>query len=457
MSTDIKEIIRAGESETVEFKESTGQLHRAMKTLCAFANHKGGTLIFGVHDRRKIIGQTVADSTIREVSNCIAQLISPQIYPSITKEEVGELALLVVTLPEGNNKPYVAEGRPYKRTGTTTQPMSQGEYERLLLERKKHLLRWDAELADQATVRDIDEGLIRSFVRTAQNARNLGVSDSLPIQELLTGLELMREQRLTNAAIALFGKRPQQFFVQLAVKAARFRGTTKDEFIDNRLFTGNLFDLYKNVQNFFSSHLRVAGKVSGDFSPRKDTPEYPLEALREAAINALIHRDYYNPGGSTKVAIYDDRIEIWNNGELPSGFTIETLYQPHRSVPQNPLVARAFFLYGAIETWGRGTLKILELCKQAGLPQPEFRQNSGGLEVRFSSGKVITESLARLNKTQQEIIAYLKKHGEAGTSELVKHLKISRTAVQNNLKKMSDAIQWSGKTPQDPQGRYRLK
>jgi ATP-dependent DNA helicase RecG len=124
MRTDIKEILKMGESETVEFKQSTGQLSRAVETLCAFANHKGGVVLFGISDKGKIAGQPFGDSTVRAISDTIAQSILPSIYPSVVKEEADGKPLIIVSLPEGTSKPYTANGRPYKRLGTTTRQMS---------------------------------------------------------------------------------------------------------------------------------------------------------------------------------------------------------------------------------------------------------------------------------------------------------------------------------------------
>lgn len=462
MSAEIKNFIEKGESETVEFKESTGQLSRAVETLCAFANHKGGTIIFGVSNKGKVVGQSVSESTIRHISNEIARLISPPIYPSITEEKTDDKSLIVVTLPECASKPYVLDGRPYKRIGTTNRVMSQQEYERLLLDKNRHRLHWDEEL-NEIPISEIDAAQLRTFIRTAKVERNLKISAKLPAAQILTALEMLREDKLTNGAIALFGRKTRHHFRQLEVRAARFRGTTKSEFVDNKIFSGNLFEIYDQIQGFFSVHVKIAGKFKEGSWSRKDIPEYPFLALREAVINMLIHRDYYNTSGGMEVAVYDDRMELWNIGDLPSQFSAETLYKPHFSVLRNPLLANAFFLRGDIEQWGRGTLEIVEIFKNAGLPKPRFRTTCGGLQVCFRNGqkiekeKVSLKSEAKLNKTQGKILDYLKKHGEAGTAELVKLLGISRTAIKKNLKKLFALVEWTGKSENDPTGHYILK
>lgn len=342
MLPDIKLLLASGESATVEFKQSTAELREAMETLAGFANHKGGTVLFGVTNKGKIVGQQVSESTLRGIANSISQSVTPAIYPSVTEEVIDGKSIVVVTLPECVGKPYLAYGRAFKRVGSATLKMAQSEYERLLLERKRDQLSWDREIAPTATLSEIDGAAVRRFVRIANTSRNLDLSDRLPVPEILRGLDMMEGKQLRNAAIALFGKRPQSRFVQLVVRAARFKGTDKDEFIDNQLYSGNLLDAYSKIQTFFSSHIRISAKPAKGFKRRIDTPEYPLDALREASLNAIIHRDYYVPGGATEVAIYDDRIEIWNNGLLADGLTPKALYKPHRSIQRNPLLARHF-------------------------------------------------------------------------------------------------------------------
>jgi ATP-dependent DNA helicase RecG len=454
---DLSTLIAQGESETLEFKKSTGQLSRAIETLTAFANTSGGTIIFGVDEQGNIVGQQIADSTIREISNKIIETISPRLYPSVTAGNIGEKNVLVVSIPEGTAKPYVTRDHSYKRVGTTNQALSREEYERLLLERNRHRMLWDMEVNERAHISDLDEELIRRFVRTAQEARNLGVSDNLPLDEILSGLDMVKDGLLTNGAYALFGKRPQKHFIQLYMKAARFNGTSKDEFIDNQRFEGNLFELYDKIQRFISSHLRIAGKVPSDFGLRSDTAEYPLDALREAAVNAIVHRDYYDPGGYTEIAIYDDRIEVWNNGLLPVGITIPDLLKPHRSILRNPLIAKAFFLYGVVESWGRGTLKILELCEKAGLPDPVYAENSGGVEVTLRKSEAETPIRESLSETQRKILEYFETHETARVSDLAESLGIPKRTVQWNLKKLEILLEWIGTTKNDPKGYFKRR
>ena len=158
---------------------------------------------------------------------------------------------------------------------------------------------------------------------------------------------------------------------------------TKDEFLDQQQLTGHAFELLREADLFLRRHLPVAGRFEPGVLERIDEPLFPPLALREALVNALCHRDYSIAGGAVSVAIYDDRLEISSTGLLPFGLTVADLKRDHESYPRNPLLANVFYLRGLIERWGRGTQKIVELCVQAGHPEPEFEERAGSVTVRF--------------------------------------------------------------------------
>ncbi len=160
---------------------------------------------------------------------------------------------------------------------------------------------------------------------------------------------------------------------------------------------------------FLRRHLPVAGRIVPGLFEREDEPLFPLEALREALVNAFCHRDYAIPGGAVSLAIYDDRLEIWSDGALPLGLSPDDLKREHPSKPRNPLIAKAFYLRGVIERWGRGTQKIVELCVKAGHPEPEFGEQAGSVWVRFvPSGYIAPHRVAHdLTERQREILQIL--------------------------------------------------
>jgi ATP-dependent DNA helicase RecG len=187
----------------------------------------------------------------------------------------------------------------------------------------------------------------------------------------------------TQAAMVAFANDPLPDFPQCALRLARFRGVTKDEFIDQNQLTGHAFLLLREAMLFLRRHLPVSGRFEPGVLERIDEPLFPPEALREALVNALIHRDYAIYGGAIHVAIYDDRVEVISAGRLPFDLTPADLTRDHESRPRNPHLADLFYRRGLIERWGRGTQKIVALCVAAGHPAPQFEERAGSVVVRF--------------------------------------------------------------------------
>ena len=244
----------------------------------------------------------------------------------------------------------------------------------MLLERLHGETRWENEVASGWTLADLDTAEI---IRTLEEAIRRGRADDPGVRdpaEVLRGLGLMRDGEILRAATVLFGRsnRLETAMPQCLLRVARFRGRDKTEFLDNRQFHGNAFDLLPRAERFLRDNLPVAGRVQPGLFERVDDPLYPPVALREALANAVCHRDYSIGGGSVAVALYDDRLEITSSGTLHFGLTPEALFEPHESLPWNPLVARVFYRRGIIESWGRGTIKMDELTTRAGLPRPEI-------------------------------------------------------------------------------------
>ena len=205
--------------------------------------------------------------------------------------------------------------------------------------------------------------------------------------EILRGLGLLlRGDVLTRAAVVLFSatESPLPDFPQFKLRVARFKGLDRDEFLDNRQFYGNAFALMRRAERFLIESMPIAGRIIPGQMAREDTPLLPVEALREALANAFVHRDYAIGGGSVGVAIYNDRLEIASIGDLHFGLTSEALFLPHESKPWNPMVASVFYRRGIIETWGRGTLKIVRLMKEAGLDSPKMSVSGGAVTIAFT-------------------------------------------------------------------------
>jgi len=287
--------------------------------------------------------------------------------------------------------------------------MPQETYQRLLNERARSRTRWENQPAEGYGVADLDHEEILRTVRFGITAGRLPESTGNDIVDILTRFELLKTNRLNNAAIVLFGTRFMPEYPQCHLRMARFRGVDKSEFLDQRQIEGHAFHLLEDAMLFLRRHLPVAGRIVPGLFEREDEPLFPLEALREALVNAFCHRDYTITGGAVSLAIYDDRLEIWSDGVLPFGLKPEDLKREHSSRPRNPLIANVFYLRGIIERWGRGTQKIVELCVKAGHPEPEFGEQAGSVWVRFlPSGYIAPHRVAHdLTDRQREILHVL--------------------------------------------------
>ncbi|MDR2196030.1 MAG: putative DNA binding domain-containing protein, partial [Gallionellaceae bacterium] len=371
----------AGESSTVEFKKSTAEKDRACRTLCAFANGEGGRVLFGVTPGGKPVGQLVSDRTLEELAQEF-QNFEPPLFPAVERVPVeAGREVLVVSVPR-NARVISFRGVPYERVLNTTRVMSRETYQRLLLEELHAHERWENQSAKGWDVSRLDE---REMIQTLNEAIRRGRMDDPGTREpmdILRGMRLLTQDgQLSRAAVVLFCKDEDMLpdFSQLLLKVARVKGTTRDEFLDNRQFHGNAFALMRRAERFLIESLPIASRVLPDRMEREDIPLFPVEALREALANAFVHRDYATGAGSVGVALYDDRLEIISIGDLHFGLTPEKLLDEHESKPWNPLIAQAFYRRGIIETWGRGTQKIARLMREAGLEPPVITVRAGAV------------------------------------------------------------------------------
>ena len=261
---------------------------------------------------------------------------------------------------------------------------------------------------------DIDDAKVMWFLRKAKFERNFDVEPGTPGEEALERLKLVKGGKLTNASILLFGENPSRFFMQAETRCARFKGTKPLEFIDMKVFGGNVIDQRDDAVEFVKEHIKLHAKIVG--TERVETWEYPIEAVREAITNAICHRDY-EIASNVQIRIFDDRIEIWGCGPLPKPLTVEDLKGKHDSVLRNPLIGKSFFLIKYIEQWGTGTNRIIEECLNHGLPEPLFEEITGSLVITFRKYRITEETLDGLNERKQNVVNYLIKHGKITNRE----------------------------------------
>ncbi|MCL0030308.1 helix-turn-helix domain-containing protein [Thermodesulfovibrionales bacterium] len=409
---DLKEIISRGESETLEFKESPGEHKEIIETITAFSNTEGGKIIIGVSKSGKLLGVEVGKDTIEHLTNKIAQNTDPRIHSRITVEKINSKSVIIIEAKESSDHLVLAFGRPFKRVGKSTVKMSKDGYERLILEKHKEKLYFDSQICKGAKLKDINKERLLWFIKEARVHRGLDVEDMLPTEEILERLKLLKERKLTNAAILLFGKNPQKFFLQTVIKAIRFKGTdVTEDMIDFKTMEGDILIQLKRAEDFIFEHIPKQAWIEEGKLQRQEKWLYPPKAIREALANALAHRDYETTS-SVQVRIFDDRLEIWNPGCLPPGLTVEKLKTKHDSIPRNPLIARAFFWVKYVEEVGTGTNKMIRWCKEWELPEPEFEDTGTSFVVTIRKSRLTEEYLIslELNERQRKAIEYLIQH-----------------------------------------------
>lgn len=445
---DIAVWAAAGESETLEFKKSTAEMERACRTLCGFANGTGGRVLIGVTSAGKPVGQMVTDHTLEELAQEFRGF-EPPLFPAVEHVSVGDrLDVLVLTVPRSTRAPVTFRGVAYERVLNTTRPMPRETYQRLLLEEMHATERWENRPADGWDVSRLDTREVTLTVEESIRRGRMEDPGTREPFEMLRGLGLLVNGNLiSRAAVVLFCKDEEQLpdFPQLLLKVARFKGVTRDEFLDNRQFHGNAFALMRRAERFLMESLPVAGRIIPGRMEREDTPLLPVEALREALANAFVHRDYAVGGGSVSVALYDDRLEIISIGDLHFGLTPEALFREHESRPWNPMIARTFYRRGLIETWGRGTLKIARLMREAGHEPPQMSVRAGALVVTFglpgkTTGKTTGEMIGKTTgKTAAAVLELLADDPNLSVPQLAKRLEKSELTIHRAIRVLREA------------------
>ncbi len=406
---DLLKLIYNGEDESLEFKTSLRLKEEICQAVSAFSNTYGGSILIGISDDGTIIGVDIGRNTLEELANYIKRNTEPTIFPSMKIEQIGKKKIVVIEVKESAEKPVFCGSHVYKRVGKTNQRISSSEIRKLAKESGKRIY-WDEQICQDANLKDIDEKKVRRFLRRARFERRLEIVPDISVREALERLNLIKNNKLTNAAILLFGKKPQKFFLQAKLRCARYKGTTPITFVDLKIIEGDIIVQVEEAEKFFLSHIKKAAKIVG--FERQEIWEYPISALREAIVNAICHRDYAYSSDIT-IGLFDDRVEISNPGTLPEPLTPEDLKKRHKSIPRNPLVANAFFLIKNIEQWGEGTNKIVKWCLEHGLREPDFEEIAGGFLVRFYAPEDILSLIPEPGKIDLEEVGLNKRQIKA--------------------------------------------
>ena len=417
---NLSSLIGASESNTIEWKSSLSAVNEIIEAISAFANTEGGKIVICISGTGKIVGTNIGKDAIENLTNQISQHTDPKIHPKIIVKNIDNKDIIIIDVKSSADKLTLAFGRPYIRIGKSTMKMAKDEYEARILEKHKDKLQFDKQINRNAKLTDINKETLSMFVRNAKLERGLDVDEKLETKEILSRLKLFQAGKLTNAAILLFGKKPQDLFLQATVKAIRFKGSdVSGEMIDFKTIEGNILSQLKKAEDFIFEHIPMRAWIENGKLQRQEKWLYPPKAIREALANALAHRDY-ELTGNTQVRIFDDRMEIWNSGILPKGLSVEQLRHDHYSMPRNPLIAKMFFWIKYAEEVGTGTNKIIQWCKQWGLPEPRFKETGASFTLTFKNPhpqKDLSVTRADLNQRQKKALEYIKEKGSISRKE----------------------------------------
>ncbi len=463
----IKDIIKSGESEVLEIKQNARK-EVVAQTVCSFLNGKGGQLLLGVDENGEITGIKDAVKKSKELQQYLINTIVPEPAVTVSVEEYGHKEILSVKVWSGSKEPYVFDGSIFYRRGFQTVKASSKEISELIHNRQQFETHWERQPVLNAEFGDLDLDEINATIEAA--IKNFGVKEvKKDAVEFLSHYGLFSNGNFTNAAIVLFAKNPVQFLPQCRVRLSYLQeGKTGSSFKDDRLLEGNLFKNFDAIEEFFFKHLELRRNFSDANWQRTDDLQYPLSALREGVLNALIHRDYSDISGSISIVISSDKLEITNFGNL--ALKLSELKKTHLSVLVNPDIAHIVFVRGYIEKIGRGTLKIIEDFKKAGLRNPVWSSDSNSVKLTFFSdiqsdritdgtidgtiGGMIDGTIDgttdEVKKKLKDLLLEIYKDEGKKAKDYAKSLRVSQRTIERYVKHLTDSnlIEFKGTSNQ---------
>ncbi len=415
------------ETQNVEYKLSWRDEY--LKWICGFANAQGGRIFIGVNDFGDIVGVGDYKRLMDDIPNKAVNHLGIVVDVNLHVQEGKHYIEIIVPV---SNVPIAYHGVYHYRSGSTKQELKGIALQNLLL--KKMGKKWEDMPVEHVTLKDLNEKTVQSFIIKAIEKERIP-SDALTIgmELLLKNLGLITEQgQLTNAAILLFGKSLVSASVTASFKIGRF-GKSSHDLLFQDIIETNIFEMADKVMETLKAK-HLIRPISYKGLERMEPLEYPEAALREAILNAVIHKDYSST--YTFLRVYDDRLHLWNPGLLPEELTIEELKKDHSSYPRNRNIANVFFKAGYIESWGRGTNKIIDACREADLPEPIIEEEQGGFGIIFLKDIYTEEYLTSLGLGEHLIktLLFIKKNGSITNAQYQSLFNVSKRKSTNDLR-----------------------
>ena len=394
-----------------------------MNISSGFANANGGTIFIGKDDKGNTVGVAEAKKLLEDIPNKVRDVLGILVDVNLQETTEGDYLEIVV---EPYPNPVNYKGQYHYRSGATKQELKGVALDKFLLQKQGK--RWDSVTIPKVTIADLKQETLAFFRERGIRSKRLPDTISQDdLEQLLENLNLIEEGNLKRAAILHFHPNPEKFITGAYVKIGYFQREA-DLVLQDEVH-GNLIEqVEKTIELLFTKYIKAI--ISYEGIHRVETYEYPKEAVREALLNAIAHKDY---AGLTpiQIRVYRDKLMIWNEGTLPENWTLEKLLQSHSSRPYNPDIANTFFRCGYVESWGRGVRIMAELCEAQGLPQPFYNIDGSDFWIEFRDLFNEQGLIERgLNERQIKALFFIKEKGEITKKEYQELNNISvRTAV----------------------------
>jgi ATP-dependent DNA helicase RecG len=445
----LQDIVVKNEGKTLEFKENTKSLTSIIKTIIAFANTAGGTIVIGIEDKtKKIVGLANPLQEEERLTSAIADSIAPLIVPDIEMQTYRDKEIILLHIPHIVGPYYLKdvglEKGTYVRFGSTNRIVDATMLESLKLFAKNISFDQLPYLHEKS---ELDWDFINKTFSKIGKSVNEHKADLLELTTKHSGKKFP-----SIGGIILFGTNRTQLFPDAMIRCARFLGTDRANILDSIDIESYPTLALEEALRFIERNTSVKSEIGRIY--RTDIPEYPPIALREILINALLHADYALKGSTITIAIFDDRIEITNPGGLVFGQTLQRALSGS-SIIRNSVIAHTFRELKLIERWGSGLQRIIDACAQRGLEQPKFEERATEFRVTLYNAK---SSKPLLNSYQEKLVAYLRRKERISTKEAAQLWKISSRNALVRLKHLTDIgiIKKIGTSARDPRSGYIL-
>jgi ATP-dependent DNA helicase RecG len=431
---NLSAILSEGESYTVEFKENPAK--ELASEVCAFANASGGKVYIGIHDKGYVVGADTSNSARSRIQDTLNK-IEPRLDVKIDVQD----DIIVITVPEGTHKPYSCPAGFYLRSGPNSQKLDRDSIVEFF--QSEGRVRYDEIVRTDLPIEErFNEVAYKRYVKTAK------VSDVLDRESILKNLNCagVAGEKLcfTNAGALFFRMNDEDvIFRHAGIVCALYKGTDKANILDAKEMNGDIVSNVDDAIVFLKKHLRVSYKI--ERLRRENILELPEDALREAVVNAVCHRDYFEKGARVMVEVFDDRVDIASPGSVCKGITPENFGTV--SITRNPIIASMFFRIDYIEQMGTGIGRMRNAAREANVAEPKF-EFTGFFKVTFKRNEkdasignqsAINRQLSAMTADRKQfIIDFIEKNGHGKVNEFADALGLGSRRVRDLLREMVD-------------------